>query len=501
MKKHIYYIGISLSLLTACSLDKDPISEFNEKNMKQQSKAKIETKAQMKAQYEAIYSFMKGAGQEFWTLDLLQNTETRADNAYAGATTNSIVAIEKHGQDQSNSNIKRDWNNYLKGVNLANVVIVNVDRVPDPTLTADERKQWKAEARILKAWMLFDMVRFWGDIPLPALEVPEVSSENIAQTYELLFPERKPVLEVYTEIKDNLEAALPDAPQVQASNKFILSKAVAHALLAKVYAEKPIRNYNKTIEHCNAVEAFGFTLLNDYADLFQLNEPGNNGFSTDVKVRNSAESIFEITYSTGGQNWLTILFGKNHINPNSRYDWAKWVTPSRDLIAAFDAENDQIRKNQAIVWGQPSWSTYYPSDNYPFMYKIRSGANSVIKLRLADIILLKAEALAHNGDVAGATALVNQIRARVALPPVAPNSQEEVKKAVLNERRLELAFEGHRWFDLVRNDMAIETINTLNSRDSGRLEMKYPLTEASLLFPVPQSEIENNPKLTQNPGY
>ncbi|GET45480.1 RagB/SusD family nutrient uptake outer membrane protein [Capnocytophaga felis] len=502
MKKHIYYIGISLSLLTACDLDKDPISEFSEKNMEQQSKSsKIETKAQMKTQYEAIYSFMKQSGQEFWTLDLLQNTETRADNAYAGATTNSIVSIEEHSQDQSNSNIKRDWNKYLQGINLANAVIVNVDRVTDPTLTPTERKKWKAEARILKAWMLFDMVRFWGDIPIPSLEIPEISSGNIAQTYELLFPERKPVLEVYAEIKSNLEAALADAPEVQANDKFVLNKAVANALLAKVYAEKPIRNYSKTIEYCNAVESYGFTLLNDYADLFQLNEPGADGFSTDVKIRNSAESIFEITYSTGGQNWLTSLFGKNYINPKSRYDWAKWVTPSRDLITAFDAENDQIRKNQAIIWGQPSWSIYYPSDNYPFMYKIRSGANSVIKLRLADILLLKAEAYAALGDLQNATALVNRVRARVKLPPIAPNSQEEVKKAVLNERRLELAFEGHRWFDLVRNDMAIETINSLNTRDSGRLKMKYPLTEDTLLFPVPQSEIENNPKLTQNPGY
>ena len=96
--------------------------------------------------------------------------------------------------------------------------------------------------------------------------------------------------------------------------------------------------------------------------------------------------------------------------------------------------------------------------------QIRSGANSVIKLRLADILLLKAEAHAALGQVQEAATLVNQVRTRVKLAPIATTlSQEAMKEAVLKERRLELAFEGHRWFDLVRNDAAISTMNTLNN--------------------------------------
>ena len=235
----------------------------------------------------------------------------------------------------------------------------------------------------------------------------------------------------------------------------------------------------------------------NYADLFQINDA-----KTDVKVRNSAESIFEITYSQGGQTWLPGLFGLNYTNPNSTYNWAKWVTPSRDLIAAFDAEDDTVRKNQAIVWGQPSWENYYPSKHYPFMYKIRSGGSSIIKLRLADILLLKAEAYAALGQTAQAAALVNQVRARVGLAAISTSlSQEQMKAAVLKERRLELAFEGFRWFDLVRNDKAIETMNSLNARDTGRLKQTYPLNENTVLYPIPQTELENNKKLTQNPGY
>ena len=106
------------------------------------------------------------------------------------------------------------------------------------------------------------------------------------------------------------------------------------------------------------------------------------------------------------------------------------------------------------------------------------------------------------GQTAQAAALVNQVRARVGLAAISSSlSQEQMKAAVLKERRLELAFEGFRWFDLVRNDKAIETMNTLNARDEGRLPRVYPLTENSSIYPVPQTELENNKKLTQNPGY
>ena len=139
----------------------------------------------MQTRYEAIYAFRRGSAQEFWTLDFLQNTETRADNAYAGTSGVEITSIEQNSQDASNGNIKRDWQKYLEAINLANVVIANVDKVPDASLTTTERKQWKAEAKIFKAWMLFDMTRLWGAIPIPAMEIPEISSENVEETYKI----------------------------------------------------------------------------------------------------------------------------------------------------------------------------------------------------------------------------------------------------------------------------------------------------------------------------
>jgi hypothetical protein len=137
------------------------------------------------------------------------------------------------------------------------------------------------------------------------------------------------------------------------------------------------------------------------------------------------------------------------------------------------------------------------------MYKTRSNLNSVIKIRLADILLLKAEAYVEMNNLNEAANLVNQVRNRADLGNLSStitSSKEKMQEAVLKERRLELAFEGQRWFDLVRTDKAISTMNTLSQRDPGRIQM-LPLTEETILLPVPQDAIDKNPSLIQNPGY
>src|SRR5690606_40427434 len=97
--------------------------------------------------------------------------------------------------------------------------------------------------------------------------------------------------------------------------------------------------------------------------------------------------------------------------------WAKWVTPSRDLISAFQREGDDIRFSESVVYYQTTWSNYYPANNYPFMYKLRSAVSSIIKYRYADILLLKAEALImkDSPDLNAAATIINPVRARVGL--------------------------------------------------------------------------------------
>lgn len=497
--KSIFFLGITICF-GGCSLSYDPISDFVEPNAGNNNPStvvKYQTKVEMKQQLDNVYKIIQDA-QEKWYMDMLAFSETHADNAYSGATDAELISLEANKLDGTNKNIERDWTTFLEYLVAANRVICNVDNVPDKTLTDAERKQWKAEASIWRAWVLFDMTRLWGEVPVVTAETPEITAENVKEMYPILFPSRNKVDDVYKQIISDLNYGLQYAPKVDSANKFKLSSSVAATLLAKVYAEAPVRDYNKVIQYCELVKKDGFALVPNYSDLYSVNSS-----KTDVNFRNTSESIFEVVYPLGSGSWVTWMFGIDQCDPNSTYNWAKWITPSRDLIQAYENEGDVVRMNEAIVWGQPSWSIHYPSDHYPFMYKTRSRYNSIIKFRLADVLLLEAEAYTVQGDLTSASDLVDQVRLRAKLPKLDASirsSKENMVNAVLNERRLELAFEGQRWFDLVRNGKVLEVMNTLNARDSGRKSINK-FTENSLLMPVPQTQIDSNPNLTQNNGY
>jgi hypothetical protein len=501
--KQVIIIGCFLGMvigMNSCSLENDPISNpAIPQGSDTVGSIKYKTRAEMVTQYNGIYNILKGNnGLENWNLDMLVLTETHADNSYRGATDAELTQLEQQKQNGINKNIERDWNGFFNIISATNRVIVNIDAVPDPALTAAERKQWKAEALILRSMIMFDMVRLWGGIPLILAEPPAITAENIEEVYPLYYPPRNTMEEVYAQMIADLNIALEPggAPPINASDKFRFSQTVANALLAKIYAEQPVRDYAKTVEYCQKVEA-DVLLVPSYADLFAVNDA-----KTDAKLRNSSESIFEIPFSDGG-NWNTWMFGVDETDPNSVYDWAKWLTPSRDLVSAFDRAGDNIRKRTTIVTAAVSWSNHYPPDAYLFMHKFPSKFNSIIKIRLADILLLKAEAYVNLGNLAEAANAVNLVRTRVNLPDLSSSvtsSATAMADAVLNERRLELAFEGHRWFDLVRNGKAFDVLNTLNSRDPGRLPMD-PVTEFTILLPLPQSQIDINPNMVQNPGY
>ena len=231
-----------------------------------------------------------------------------------------------------------------------------------------------------------------------------------------------------------------------------------------------------------------------------------DGFTAMPLEFNTKESIFEVQYPSGSGNWESWMYGRTLENWDYSFTWAKWVTPSRDLINAFDAEGDKIRKNESIVFYECGWSNYYPSDNYAFMYKCRSAYISNIKYRYADILLLKAEAyiMGESQNLSAAADIIDRIRERAGLnklPQSARANKESMLNAYLKERRLELAFEGERWFDLVRLDKVEEVMNAVFAKDSGRHAQKTPFTQNSYRLPIPQSVLDSNDNLVQNPGY
>ena len=515
MKRKNLLILFALACLAAsCSLDYDPLdtySDVTEGVANDSVTVVFKDKAAVLSYRTTIHDRYR-TRQEHWYLDMLLLNESHADNAYAGSPGNETTPFEVNSIEGSNSNLYRDWQRYMEDVGVVNLLISNIDAVPDPALTAAERAQYKAEALIFRSMIYFDMARIWGNVPLITTTAGDITSENVAEVYDSYFPPQTSELEVYQQIEQDLLAALNDAPDNDPADKTQFSKTLARTLLAKIYAEKPLRNYDKVIQYCDAVGADGIDLENDFSTLFgvMLEDPskpvGQDNKAIAPRTRNSKEVIYEAQYFTGNGTWLAWMFGRTLEDWTFYFEWAKWITPSRDLLKAFQDAGDTKRLNETIVWYECGWSIYYPANNYPFMYKCRSAYSNMIKYRYADLLLLKAEALImkDSPDLAGAATIINRIRQRAGLgtlPASATANKDALLEAYLKERRLELALEGERWFDLVRLDKVEEVMNAVYAKDAGRPAQQYPFTQNSYKLPIPQVVIDQNPNLVQNPGY
>ena len=505
--KKIFTILLSAAALFAvnsCDLDLYSPTSLNKGNVEtigddDDSASQYTSREDMEGLRNSLYNSWVKDIQEMGLEDWLVYSETRADNAYCGTNTAEIMALEANKQDGSNNNIRRDWDWYQTQVSNANQIICNIDRIAasDPSLSASERDQWKAEAMIWRAFCFFRLTQLWGDAPMVLDIPPTITVDNVEEVYPLYYPDRTPMNDVYAQLVTDLTWAVQYAPKVNAANKMLMSDAFAYGLLARIYAEKPIRDWSKVIDYCNQIEGMGFKLEEDYGKLWSYDE--NDAY------RNSPESIFEVQWiNKSSGNWVYMMYHRNAYSPNDSYSWAKWTTPSRDLIKAYQDEGDEIRMNASIVWDECTWSNYYGSDNYAFMHKMPTNVSSILVMRLAEIYLLHAEALACSGDLSGAATYVNKVRTRAHLadlPASAQANQDAMIDAILKERRLELSFEGFRFFDLARHDRIIEVHNSPELAKDSYWQERKPLIETRILLPVPTEALDNNPNMTQNPGY
>lgn len=500
----LFFKLLIISLLaSSCSLNRDPLDGYSDDTQgKTESGTQIvfKNKSEVDNFLTGIYQQMRDR-QEHWYVDLLLISESHADNAYAGTTGAEVLPFENNSIEGSNSVIDRDWGRYLEDIARANRLIINIDSVADKSVSDSDIKSYKAQAKIFRALAMFDMVRIFGSIPVITTQAADITAENIEEVYPQYFPFQSIEEEAYRQIEKDLVEALADAPNGSATDKTRFTKSVAKAMLAKVYAEKPIRDYAKVIQYVDALTADGFDLNTNYADIYAMNA-GN----TDLAQRNTRESILEAQFMPGAGNWATWMFGRDLANYENSFTWAKWVTPSRDLIQTYENEGDQIRMNQSIVYYVAKWSNYYPASHYPFMFKLRSSMSSMVKLRYADLLLLKAEALIMQAspNLTAAAEIIDRVRERVKLPKLdnaTRAGKDRMLEALLKERRLELAFEGQRWFDLVRLDKVESVMNAVYAKDSGRKSQVYPFNQYSYRLPIPQAKIDQNPNLVQNLGY
>jgi len=417
-----------------------------------------------------------GMYNDYHIWDYMVNGDVTSDNAYAGGDNPANIQIDLFTTNSTNGNVGRDWSGLYSNIKNANEVLENVPNIQDQALDVNGRRsQILGEASTLRAYFYFHLVRLWGGVPL-VLKSPT--------TLEEMQKSRSSVDEVYAQIIKDLEYALP-LVRTNAPNKGIITKGIVNALLAKVYASKPNPDWTKVQQYADATINGGYSLISSFDQLF------------DGAHKNNSESIWEMQYDgwggpSGRGNWMTgVIVGTG---------WKRFCTPTNDLVAAFDSEGDVIRKNSSISFrnvASEGWSDdYWAKSNYPFINKYRNDdlANSYI-LRLADIKLLKAEAL-NELSAAGwsaAAAIVNEIRGRVNLGATPAANQAAMRLAIEKERRLELAFEGQRWFDLLRTNRAVAVMNAQTNGSGANLN--YNVTAAKLLFPVPQAEWDRNPNI------
>lgn len=323
------------------------------------------------------------------------------------------------------------------------------------------------EAKFLRALSYFKLVRVFGDVTVNLTATPSTSDESILT--------RQPASSVYTNviIPDLEDAIAVLAPEITEGRA---SKYAAQGLLGKVYVQ--LGDFGNAESHLAAVVngagAAGISLQDNFADIFGVDNDLNS----------------EIIYATQISSSISDEYGFSEFWSWSAGLDTKSLTPlDEDLIAAFNASDEasgatDLRRAVTIDEAIMS-SPKFPQTGGP--------DHDWIELRLADVILLYAETLNENGAAAESVLdLLDPIRTRAGLPALDHtklNSQALVRQAIQDERRLELAFEGQRWFDLVRT-------GTVDAEMGQAIDSRYHL------FPIPVSEVlASFGVITQNAGY
>lgn len=479
---HILLAVISMLLLSGCSklLDRQPVTQV----VTTTSNALISA-SQAEKLLQGVYTKEIGYdnGLEFNVLDRITNGDAWADNAYAGGDNAANITIDLFTANSLNENIRRDWVDAYKIIGNINIALPQIQSCADAALSATRKAQILGESKFMRAFTYFDMVRLFGRLPIILQPADLSNSESLIKS--TIVPQSS-VDSVYMAILQDLWYAKDRVQDDNVpANKMIVTKGAVNSILAKVYASMPAPNWDSVAYYCDKV-------IPHYSLLPNFN------FLWDNKHKNNSEAIWEfnyVGYSVIG-NWIPSQFMGS--------GWKKFNTPTNDLVNTYKSEGDSVRLHASVSFVGYGWSDPYWKDpnNFPILSKYNdpnNGTNDFYPIRLADILLLRAEAYNAKNDITNAANLVNQVRARVGLPRTTASSQADMALVIEKERRLELAFEGHRRFDLLRTGRAIVVMNA--QKDGAGNNLNYNVQPDELIYPVPQQQLDLNPKLSQNAGY
>ncbi|MDR1381215.1 MAG: RagB/SusD family nutrient uptake outer membrane protein [Tannerella sp.] len=413
--------------------------------------------------------------------------------------------------EQDYSNIANVWQQHYLGIGRANVILDNLDNVTD--FDSEQRKQdYEGQAKFMRAFYYFNLVRLYGGVPVILHQINQLEDAQVA---------RSSMEDVYLQIEKDLDEAEHLLPAEYAgtagSETGRPTTHAASALKTLVYLE--ICNWDKVIESADKIIDKG--LLVDYDDNF-------NG-----TAENGKQVFFEVQY--GGVTAATTTNLSTSFSPQVFSNGSAMILPTDDnlngqgggpssgggFVQLFDERPGDNRKDVIIqTYGlanfikpdQPDGTLYYVNKYYNTVDADGLSSWNFPLIRYAEILLAKAEALneksyASDGE---AFALINKLREKAGLPPLTSvqiPDREKFRNELMNERRIELAFECKRYFDLNRWGIVRQVIQ--KQLDFMKLKfpenkvITHPITgKPYYLYPIPATEFVNNAKLgEQNPGY
>ena len=392
--------------------------------------------------------------------------------------------------DQFYSMIASFWKAAYKVINRTNTVLGRIDGIE---INAELANRYKLECKFIRALMYFNLVRVYGDVPLVLKEI------SISESYDIL---REPKENVYNQIIADLKEAQGLPVSYSTAEDGRATQGAAKALLADVYM---------TLHKYAEAETILAEIINSGRYSLLENTPGSLNIDGYKNVfspvnHNSKEGIFEIQFLKGGYGE-----GSNYANNFAPENSGTNVVavggtggnniPEMDIYNAY--EEGDLRRDFSMSLGyydnrkNNEWvESRYVCKFMDVPYQNNDASNNYPVIRYADVILMYAEALNQNGKTAEACKYLNMTRRRgfgyqtTETSPVDLQTTDKAQFALMveQERRVELAFENHRWFDLIRTGRAVEVMKSKG----------FSLNETNLICPIPQKQIDVNPKLTQN---
>ncbi|MGD1892869.1 MAG: RagB/SusD family nutrient uptake outer membrane protein [Cyclobacteriaceae bacterium] len=468
MKTILIYIILAISVLgfVACEdeLNQSPITDKSADNF-------FQTEIEIESAVNGVYATLQGFNLYGVYIPIIG--EIPSDNTFAEVPANDggrYGQLDEFTTVTENPVITNLWRDSYRGIQRANTVLNRIEEVEFEDENVKSSRI--GEMKFIRALLYFNLVRLYGDIPLV---IEETSNPN-----DFFGQARTPTADVYTQIITDLDEVITVLPKSQ-SEAGRVTQTAAQSLLGKVHLT--LGNYNEAINHLGAVKASGLhSLVANPADIFT------------IENENNEEIIFAVQFASGlnGNSEGSRLFQQTA--PSGTVNEAKGHNlPTVTLYNLFDPNDLRFDAFLGVT-----------EEGIPFSKKLaepatdpRDGGSDMVVIRYADVLLMLAEAQNETGNTQAALENLNAVRTRAGLSNATARSQTDIRDAIALERRFELVSEGHRWFDLLRTNQAISVMNAWFA-EQGR---STRIDENDLLMPIPQSQIDTDPAITQNSGY